>query len=119
MSKYSTFRERVEFGLDTIPGDRTVAMPLRDFLFIHQTLGELVRFFHQPRHYPDLPALERFLGFGGDNSAAFKVLAEAYYQKSGEAIPPDIDEASDEGVFDHPLPPEYYDDPESQQSRNT
>ncbi len=36
---------QVEFGLDTVPINRRVSAPLRDLLFIHQTLGELVRFF--------------------------------------------------------------------------
>lgn len=62
MSQHSTTRERVEHGLDTVPADRTVAVSLRDLLFIHQTLGEFVRFFHQPMHYPNLAAVDRFLG---------------------------------------------------------
>jgi hypothetical protein len=46
MPQYSTTKERVEHGLDTVPADRTVAVSLRDLLFVHPTLGEFVRFFH-------------------------------------------------------------------------
>lgn len=110
MANHSTFRERVEFGLETIPEDRTVAMPLRDLLFVHQTLGELIRFFHQPDHYRDLLSVEKFLGSKDNFSTAFSVLSEAYYQRMREMMPEDIDEAFSEGNrFEHPLTPEYYD----------
>ena len=108
MPQHSTTRECVEYGLDTVPADRTVTVSLRDLLFIHQTLGEFVRFFHQPMHYPDLAAVERFLGSRGTPDA-FDVLSEAYYRRFRDMLPADIDEAFSEGTrFEHPLSPAYY-----------
>jgi hypothetical protein len=109
MAKHSTPKERVEFGLDTIPPDRMVTVPLRDLMFVHQTLAEFVQFFHQPLHYPDLAAIERFLGTR-DSGDAMDVLCESVYKRMREMLPPDIHEAFGEGErFEHPLPPNYHD----------
>ncbi len=108
MSQHSTARERVEYGLDTVPADRMVSVPLRDLLFVHQTLGEFVQFFHQPNHYPDLAAVHRFLGSVGTPDA-FDVLLEAYYRRIGDMLPADIEEAFGDGYrFEHPSPPVYF-----------
>lgn len=108
MQKYRTPKERVEYGLDTIPPDRMVTVPLRDLMYVHQTLAEFVQFFHQPLHYPNLAAVERFLGTG-DSGDGFSVLSEAKYKRMNGMIPPDIDEAFAEGTrFEHPLPPAYF-----------
>ncbi len=107
MKKHSTPRERVEFGLDSIPADRKVTVSLRDLMFVHQTLAEFVKFFHQPMHYPDLESVERFLG-SKNSGDAFDVLGECVYKRMRKMVPPDIDEAFVDARFDHPLPPEYY-----------
>lgn len=108
MSKYSTPKERVEFGLNTIPPDRMVTVPLRDLMYVHQTLAEFVQFFHQPLHYPNLHAVERFLGTQGQGGA-FDVLSESVYERFRRMLPSDIDEAFGDGErFEHPLPPAYY-----------
>jgi hypothetical protein len=60
MPKHSTAKERVEYGLDTIPADRMVSVPLRDLMYVQQTLVEFVQFFHQPMHYPDLQQSKNF-----------------------------------------------------------
>ncbi len=99
MPQLSTTRARVEHGLDTVLADRTVTVSLRDLLFIHQTLGEFVQFFHQPLHYPDLAAVERFLG-SRDTPDAYGVLSEAYYLRIRDMIPADVAET----FFD--IPPE-------------
>jgi hypothetical protein len=109
MPDHSTPRQRVEHGLDTIPQERSVTVPLRDLMYVHQTLGELVQFFHQPMHYPDLQAVERFLGTR-NSGGGIDVLFEAFYKKMGAMAPPDIGEAFSDGErFEHPLPPNYYD----------
>lgn len=109
MPKQSTPKQRVEFGLDTIPPDRMVSVPLSDLMFVHQTLAEFVRFFHQPMHYPDLHAVERFLGTRGSGDA-MDVLIESVYKRMHKMLPPDIHDAFGDGVrFEHPLPPSYYD----------
>jgi hypothetical protein len=109
MSKHSTPQQRVEYGLDTIPPERVVEVPLRDLMYVHQTLAEFVQFFHQPMHYPNLQAVEQFLGSRG-SGGAIDILAESVYKRMREMLPPDIHEAFGEGErFEHPLPPSYYD----------
>lgn len=109
MADHSTPKQRVEYGLDTIPPDRTVTVSLRDLMYVHQTLQEFVRFFHQPLHYPDLAAVQRFLGTR-DSGDAMDVLGESVYKRMYDMIPPDIDQAFADGErFEHPLSPSYYD----------
>lgn len=108
MANYSTPKQRVEFGLDAIPADRMVTVSLRDLMYVYQTLSEFVQFFHQPLHYPDMKALDRFLGARGSGDA-FDVLREAMYHRIRNMIPPDIDALFDEAHFEHPLPPSYFD----------
>ena len=69
MLKRSTPTQRVEYALDTIPADQMVTVSLRDLMYVHQTLAEFNRFFHQPLHYPDLAAVQRFLGCLGSDDA--------------------------------------------------
>ena len=79
-------------------------------MFIQQVLGEFNRFFHQPMHYPDLEAVEHFLGVRNSGGAS-DVLSEAYYHRISKMLPPEIHEAFDEGYrFEHPLTPSYYED---------
>jgi hypothetical protein len=110
MTKHSTPKQRVEFGLDTIPPDRMVSVSLRDLMYIHQTLAEFVQFFHEPMHHPDLQSVEQFLGTRGSGDA-IDVLFEAQYKRIRGMIPPDIDEAFANGErFEHPLPPTYFEE---------
>jgi hypothetical protein len=102
-----TIRELVEYGLDTAAQGRTVQVPLRDLLFVNQVLGELVRFFHQPAHYPDLEGLRAFLGGRGDGGA-YDVMSEAYYTKLRAMLPSDVEALASEGALNHPSPPAYY-----------
>ena len=107
MASSPSIREIVEFGLRGISEDRRVEVSLRDLLFVHQTLGELNRFFHQPMHYPDSQAVQEFLGCSG-NGGAYEVLADAYYSRLAQMLPPEVREQLDEGVFEHPQQPAYY-----------
>lgn len=108
MPPHSTAKERVEFGLDTIPPDRTVVVSLRDLMYVHQTLAEYVQFFHQPMHYPNLAAVEQFLGSRGSGEG-FEVLCEALHRRIGNMLPADINESFDDGRrFEHPLNPAYF-----------
>lgn len=103
---YTSVEEQVEYGLDTIPEDRMVSVPLRDLMYVFQTIGEFIRFFHQPLHYHSLDEVKTFLG--NSNSGAFHLFKECYYHKMRDMIPPDIDASFDADVFDHPDPPYYY-----------
>jgi hypothetical protein len=104
MAEHPSTREIVEFGLSEIPTKQTVEVSARDLVFIHQVLGEFIRFFHQPSHYPNLNAIKLFLLDGG----GYEVLAEAYYKKSSTMLPKSIQSLFEQGTFDHPTPPAYY-----------
>jgi hypothetical protein len=104
MEDHPNTREIVEFGLSSIPSDQTVEVSIRDLVFVHQVLGEFIRFFHQPSHYSSLNSISQFLLDG----SGYEVLAEAYYQKSRNMLPKGIEPLFEQGVFDHPAPPAYY-----------
>jgi hypothetical protein len=86
MASDPTIRELVEHGLDAISADRMVQVPLRDLVQVHQALGELIRFFHQPLHYPKLADVVQFMGSRGDGGG-FDVLLDAYCDKLGPLMP--------------------------------
>ncbi len=108
MIKHSTAVQRVEFGLDTIPEDRKVTVSLRDLMYVHQTLGEFMRFFHQPLHYSRMSDVAEFLGHVNSGDA-FEALHKSYYSSMPDMLPEDIEDDLGEGDrFEHPLPPKYY-----------
>ena len=104
--QYTSVEEQVEYGLDSVPEERTVEMSMRDLLFVSQTLGLFVNFFHQEQHYPNVEAVRRFLG--NREAGAFHVLSESYYKRLRDVWPEDIAAAFAESRFDHPVQPYYY-----------
>ena len=106
MNDFTGLKAQVEYGLDFIAPDRTVEVSLRDLLFVHQVLGEFIRFFHQPLHTPDLAAVERFMGDA--EAGGFELLARCYYEKLREVWPADVAKMFDDGHFDNPTPPFYF-----------
>lgn len=108
MQNQPTIKQLVEFGLEKIPAEQTVEVRVRDLLYVHQVLGELVRFFHQSEHFPDLAAIERYLG-DKESGGAFEVITTAYYGKLRDMLPTDLDDKFADGEFQHPDPPAYYD----------
>ena len=108
--RHSTVKQRVQFGLRTIPKEKKVLVSLRDLMFVHQVLAEYMQFFHQPTHYPTKKDIERFLG-NRSSGCAFEVLHTALYRKMRAMLPKEIHDAFGEGVrFEHPLLPDYYED---------
>jgi hypothetical protein len=108
--RHSTAKQRVEFGLRTIPEGKRVSVSLRDLMYVHQVLAEYMQFFHQPLHYPTKEDVERFLG-NASSGGGFQVLHTALYRKMRGMLPKEIEDAFGEGVrFEHPLPPDYYDE---------
>ena len=108
--RHGTVKQRVEFGLRTIPKNQKVSVSLRDLMFVHQVLAEYMQFFHQPMHYPTKKAVDQFLG-NRSSGGAFEVLHTALYRKMSTMLPKEIHDAFGEGVrFEHPLPPGYYDE---------
>ncbi|WP_442581054.1 hypothetical protein ACSBOB_03345 [Mesorhizobium sp. ASY16-5R] len=104
--RYTSVEEQVEYGLDTIPEDRVVSVPLRDLMYAFQTLGELARFFHQPLHWQSHEDVAEFIG--NKNSGALHVIHESYYRRLRDTLPPDIEAAFDTDRFDNPKSPYYY-----------
>lgn len=96
----STPEANVEAGLDRIDRERTVEMPLVDALYVFNTLGELIRFFHQPEHWKTLEDVQRFVG--DRDSGGLRILFEAYYTRMRHVWPDDVHEMFDEGAFDLP-----------------
>ena len=108
--RHSTVKQRVEFGLRTIPKEKKVTVSLRDLMYVHQVLAEYMQFFHQPLHHPTKKDVDQFLG-NVSSAGAFEVLHTALYRKMRGMLPKEIDDAFAEGVrFEHPLPPDYYDE---------
>lgn len=104
--QHASIEEQIEFGLDSVDADRTVEVPLRDLLYIRQTLGEYIRFFHNPSHYPSLEEVKKFLG--NRDAGALKPLFDCYYNKWRDAIPEDIHDQYNGEVFSNPSSPYYY-----------
>lgn len=105
-SKYTGVTEQIEYGLDSVDPDRRMEVNLRDLLYVHKTLAEIVAFFHQPDHLKTLEDVERFMGDW--TSGALHNVKESYYHKLQEMLPEDIEEAFQEGLFDNPIPPYYH-----------
>ena len=106
MKEYTTVEAQVEYGLDAISEERTLEVPLRDLLYVYKTLGEFVRFFHQPMHYPKLEHVNQFLG-NVDEGAAH-LLFECYYRKLYDVWPEDVKEMFNDSQLEHPIKPYYY-----------
>ena len=106
--EYSTVEEQVEYGLERIDPERKIEVSLRDFLYLYNTVGEFVRFFHQPMHYTRLEDVETFMG--NRNNGALHLLWEIYYRKFyyEDIFPGDIRQMIDDSELEHPNPPYYY-----------
>lgn len=106
--EYTGVEEQVEYGLEKIDLDRKIEVSLRDFLYMHNTVGELIRFFHQPMHYQKLEDIEIFLG--NREHGALHLLWEIYYRKFyyENVFPEDIRKMIDDSDFENPKSPYYF-----------
>jgi hypothetical protein len=105
---YTSVEEQVTYGLEKIDPSRTITLSLRDFIYLHNTLDELVRFFHQPMHYETLEDVSQYLG--NRDTGAFHLLSDLLYKKFNfrDILPPDIVGMVEDGEFENPNPPYYY-----------
>jgi hypothetical protein len=103
---YTTVEEQVEYGLETIPEEQMVSIPLRDLMYVFETMGELNRFFHQPLNWQTLADVKTFMG--GRDSGALHLIRECYYRKLRNVLPADIEAGLDADRFDNPDLPHYY-----------
>lgn len=101
MSRSSDIEKRVAYGLDEIEPNRKIEVPLHDLLFIYQTIGELIAFFHDETKYATLDEVRKFIG--ERDKAAQKLLWEIYYRKLYDVWPEDIKQRFLEGKFDRPM----------------
>jgi hypothetical protein len=109
MKKYTTIEDQIEYGLETIESDRKIELSLKDLMYVHQSIGEFIRFFHQPMHYQKIDDVNRFLGT--IDKGAVSVLHKCYYTILRDYIPEDIKKAFNDGErFENPDPPYYYKD---------
>jgi len=108
MEKYTDIESQVEYGLEKIDPNRKIEVSLKDFLYMHNTIGEFVRFFHQPRHHETLENVEKFMG--NIEKGAFHLLCEIYYTKFQyrNIFPKDIQEMIDNSELENPNYPYYY-----------
>ncbi|MCH1926968.1 hypothetical protein L9G74_19305 [Shewanella sp. C32] len=96
------------YGLAAIDANEQVTVNLKDLLYVFATLQEFQRFFHQPQHYQTLADIERFLGSVND-PRAYKLLHTAIHAKMRPMLPAHISDKYDDGDFDAPQLPFYYD----------
>lgn len=96
------------YGFDAIDPDEKVEVNLKDLLYVFSTLQEYQRFFHQPTHYQTVRDVERFLGSINDH-AAYKLLSKSIHEKMWKMLPKHIEEKYENGDFESPKLPFYYD----------
>jgi hypothetical protein len=99
MENYTDVESQVEYSLEKIDPNRKIEVSLRDFLYMHNAIGEFIRFFHQPMHYETLEDVNKFLG--DKDSGAFHLLCEIYYKKFyyQDIFPEDIKEMIENSTF--------------------
>lgn len=109
-TKYTTNQEEiVSYNLDKIDEGETVEVNLKDLVYVYRTLQEYIRFFHQPLHYQSMDDIHKFLGTVNEK-AGFTILNTSVYEKLYDMMPEHINEMFNEGDFDCPKIPFYYDE---------
>lgn len=108
MGKYTDVESQVKYGLEKVDEDRKIEVSLKDFLLLHNIVGEFIRFFHQPLHYKNLEDVKKFLG--DKDSGALNLLCEIYYKKFHyrDIFPEDIKDMIDNSQFENPDYPYYH-----------
>jgi hypothetical protein len=104
--RYTSVEEQVEFAAAKISEHERIEVSARDLVFVYETLGEFIRFFHQRMHWPTKADVERFMG--DKDSGALRLLFECYYKKLYGVWPPAISAAIDRGDLEPPDPPYYF-----------
>ena len=108
MRKYADIKDIIEYVLNIISDKEKITMSLKDFLYIRRVLEEYMRYLHNPDHYPDIEAIQNFLG-DISSGGGFECLSTAIYKKVYKVdLPSKIEKMIDDGVFEHPLYPSYY-----------
>ncbi len=108
MGNYTDIESQAEYGSEKIDPNRKIEVSLKDFLYLHNTIAEFIRFFHQPMHYKTLEDIEKFLV--NKDRVGIYLLSEIFYKKFNyrDVFPKDIQEMIDNSEFEHPDYPYYY-----------
>ena len=112
-TEYTTdLEELATYGLDQIDENEKVQVNLKDLLYVYLTLQEYQQFFHQPAHYKSIKDVEAFLGSVND-SAGYKLLHSSIHEKMSRMLPEHIEEKFNQGVFESPKKPFYFESSET------
>ena len=90
------------FDLEKISESETVSVNLRDLMYVHQSLKELIRFFHQPKHYETLEDVKYFLGGKGDHKG-YDLMHTSYYNKVRPMIESAVESLREQDAFNSML----------------
>ncbi len=108
MNEYADIKDIVEYGIEHISDKEKITMSLKDFVYIRRVLEEYMRFLHNPDHYPNMEAIQFFLG-DISSGGGFECLSTAIYDKIYKVdLPNEVVKMFDDGAFEHPLYPRYY-----------
>jgi hypothetical protein len=105
-TNHPSVRDVVEYGLDRIAPDRIVSVPVRELVRLLKIFEELNAFFHQPMHYPNVDAVNAFMGTRTDGGA-FQVISDTLSDVLPRLLPDDISKDLETGAFEHPEPLAY------------
>ena len=106
--KYTNNLEEITtYGFETIDPNETVEVNLKDLMYVFSTLQEYQRFFHQPMHIQSLEDVKEFMGTIKDKGG-YNILHTSIHKKMVNMLPAHIDSKYDEGVFESPIMPFYY-----------
>jgi hypothetical protein len=104
--KMITIEELVNYGLENIDTNENVSVPLRDLVFLYKTIEELVRFFHNPMHYPSLEEVKQY--FGDKDEGMFSVLCKIRNETIYKMLPEKVHKMIDDGLLSSNEYPFYY-----------
>jgi len=100
--------EIATYGFDTIDPNEKIEVNLKNLMYVYSTLQEYQKFFHQPLHYQSIEDVEKFLG-STESSAGYRLLHISIHEKMRNMLPEHIHQKYDNGDFDSPEQPFYYD----------
>lgn len=105
MNQYTSIRDQVEYGLDTIERGRETKVSLRALLYVYKSLQEFERFFRASTFPRSLRCVERFIL---QPNGADDLITVVYYGLLDNALPEDINKAFDGTRFEHPNHPFFF-----------
>jgi len=109
-TKYTENLEEIAtFGFEAIDPKETVEVNLKDLMYVFSTLQEFQQFFHQKLHYQTLEDVQKFMGTVKGQSA-HKLLSTSIHDKMVKMLPEKIADLYDDGHFDSPNLPFYFDE---------